>query len=89
MEGYLYAQSCSPQTDNLCHGSERVNTLSILLRIVCTLPVTSTECERYAGVLRRIHNFMRAWMTENRLTSLALMHIHYQHPVDLDTVVQL
>ena len=58
--------------------------LSVLLRIVCTLPVTSTECERNASVLRRLRNFMRAGMTENRLTSLALMHI----PVDLDTVVQ-
>ena len=63
--------------------------LSVLLWIVCTLPVTSTECDRNAGVLRRLRNFMRAGMTENRLTSLALMHIHYQHPVDLDTVVQL
>ena len=63
--------------------------LSVLLWIVCTLPVTSTECERNASVLRRLRNFMRAGMTENRLTSLALMHIHYQHPVDLDTVVQL
>ena len=26
-------------------------------------------------------------MTEDRLTSLALMHIHYQHKVDLDEVV--
>ena len=28
-------------------------------------------------------------MTENRLTSLALMHIHYDHEVNLDTVVDL
>ena len=32
---------------------------------------------------------MRAGMTENRLTSLALMHIHYEQNVDLDTVVKL
>lgn len=63
--------------------------LSLLLRIACTLPVTSSECERNASVVRRLHNFMRAGMTESRLTSLALMHIHYQHHVDLDTVVQL
>ena len=63
--------------------------LSVLLRIACTLPVTSCECERNASVVRRLHNFMRAGMTESRLTSLALMHIHYQHYVDLDTVVQM
>ena len=32
---------------------------------------------------------MRAGMSENRLTSLALMHIHYDHEVNLDTVVDL
>ena len=59
----------------------------MLLRIACTLPVTSCEYERNVGVV--LHNFMRAGMTESRLTSLALMHIHYQHHVDLDTVVQM
>ena len=28
-------------------------------------------------------------MTEQRLTALALMTIHYNHPVDLDRVVDL
>ena len=60
-----------------------------LLTIACTLPVTSTECERNASTLRRLHNYMRAGMTDDRLTSLALMHIHYEHQIDLDTVVQL
>ena len=39
--------------------------------------------------MRQLHNFMRAEMTESRLTSLALMHIHYSHSIDMDTVVQL
>ena len=60
-----------------------------LLQIACTLPVTSSDCERNASTLRRLRNFMRAGMTENRLTSLALMHIHYDHEVNLDTVVDL
>ena len=63
--------------------------LSVLLRIACTLPVTSSECECNASVVHRLHNFMRAGMTESPLTSLALMHIYYQHHVDLDTVVQM
>ena len=53
------------------------------------MPVTSYECDRSASTLRRLHNFMRASMTENRLSSIALIHIHYQHVVDLDTVVTL
>ena len=59
----------------------------ILLQIACTLPVTSCECERSASALRRLRNFMRASMTESRLSSLALMIIHYQLPIDLDDVV--
>ena len=59
----------------------------VLLQIACTLPVTSCECERNASVLRRLHNFMRAGMTELRLSSLALMHIHYEFPINLDDVV--
>lgn len=60
-----------------------------LLQIACTLPVASCECERNASTLRRLWNFMRAGMTENRLTSLALIDIHYSHEVNLDTVVDL
>ena len=57
------------------------------LLALCTLPVTSCECERNASALRRLRNFMRASMTESRLSSLALMHIHYQLPIDLDDFV--
>ena len=32
---------------------------------------------------------MRAGMTDSILSSLALMHIHYQYAIDLDAVVQL
>ena len=60
-----------------------------LLKIACSLPVTSCECECNASTLRRLRNFMRAGMTENRLTSLALMHIHYEKDVNLDMVVDL
>ena len=63
--------------------------ISVLLQILCTLTVTSCECERNASALRRLHTFMRAGMSESRLTSLALMHIHYEHSINMDTVVQL
>ena len=56
----------------------------VLLVIACTLPITSCECERNASVLHRLNNFMRASMNESRLTSLTLMHIHYDKIIDLD-----
>lgn len=61
--------------------------ISVLLKIACTIPVTSCECERSASVLRRLNNYMRASMGKNRLSHLALLHIHYNEAVDLDKVV--
>ena len=61
--------------------------ISILLQFTCTIPVTSCECERNASTLRRLNNYMRASMGKDRLSHLALLHIHYTTPVDLDTVV--
>ena len=61
----------------------------VLLQLICTIPATSCECERSASALRRLHTFNRACMTEERLSSLALIHIHYQKNIDLDEVVDI
>ena len=60
-----------------------------LLKIACTLPVTSCECERSISVLRRLDSFIRHSMTEERLSALALIHIHYNHHVDLNEAVDI
>ena len=60
-----------------------------LLKIACTLCITSCECERSASVIRRLDNFMRHSMGQERLTSLALMHIHYNMEVDLGEAVNI
>jgi len=63
--------------------------IAVLLQIACTLPVTSCECERSASALRRLHTWTRATMGQERLSALALIHIHRSIPVDLDKVVSL
>ncbi|XP_013879734.1 uncharacterized protein LOC106528984 isoform X3 [Austrofundulus limnaeus] len=63
--------------------------LHVLLRLACTLPVTSCECERSASALRRLNNYMWASMGKERLSSLALLHIHYSKHVELDSVVDV
>ena len=73
----------------LAECEELFSNIYILLVLACTLQVTSCECERNASVLRRLNNFMRASMNESRLTSLALMLIHYDKVIDLDRVVDL
>ena len=59
----------------------------MLLKIACTLPVTSCECEHSCSVLRRLSNYMRATMGQERLNSLALLHIHYDSDIDVAKVV--
>jgi len=60
-----------------------------LLKICAKIPATSCECERSASSLRRLHTYNRACMGQERLSSLSLMHIHYQVEIDLDEVVSL
>ena len=66
----------------LCCKADFPN-VHVLLRIACTLPVTSCECERSASSLRRLHTFTRTSMAQERLSSLALIHIHYDTKVTL------
>ena len=61
----------------------------ILLKLAATLPVTSCECERSASSLRRLHSFMRACMTEERMTALGLIHIHYDMHIDKEKVIDM
>jgi len=60
-----------------------------LLKILSPLPVTSCGCERSFSAMRRLNTYMRCTMSENRLASLALMHIHYDMQIDLEEVVDL
>ena len=50
--------------------------IKIALRILATLPVTSCECERSFSAMRRLKNYTRSTMVEERLNGLALMEIH-------------
>ena len=54
-----------------------------LLRILCTLPITSAECERSFSTLRRLKTYLRATMTSERESGLALMNIHHGRQIDI------
>ena len=49
--------------------------ISVLLKIAYTLPVTSCECERTASALRRLNNYMRATMGKDYLALLHMMQL--------------
>ncbi len=61
--------------------------IHVFLRIACAIPVTSCENERANSVLKNLKTFLRNTMGQERLSSLALMHIHYNLPINLDDVI--
>ena len=60
----------------------------VLLKITCTLPVTSCECERSFSAMRRHHTLLRSTMKTERLTALTMMNVHREGEVDYEKVVQ-
>ena len=52
--------------------------IKVALRILATLPVTSCECERSFSAMRRLKNYTRSTMVEDRFNALALMEIHQE-----------
>ena len=60
-----------------------------LLRLICTIPVTSCEYERSVSVLRRLKTYLRSSMGQERLSGLALMHVHYGMELNLDEIVNI
>ena len=85
--GRIAADSCASSL-KACDPDDFPN-LYMLLKIAATLPVTTCECERSISTMRRLNNYMRCTMGESRLSSLALMHITYDMPVNLEEIVNL
>lgn len=60
---------------------------SILLKILSSLPVSVATAERSFSSLRRLKTWLRNTMGEDRLTGLALLHIHLDIDVDIDRII--
>ena len=71
----------------LPHSSPYYAKINILLRILCTLPVTSCSSERSFSALKRTETPIRSTMTNERLTLLTLLHVHHDIPVDISEVI--
>ena len=62
-------------------------TIYIAMQILATLPITSCECERSFSKLRRLKDYCRSTMTEQRLNGLALLYIHHEKSFNIDDVI--
>lgn len=63
-------RSLSPLTRRLVTEAEK------LLQLVLSLPISVAEAERSFSCLRRLKTWVRATMSQQRLTHLALAHVH-------------
>ena len=58
-----------------------------LVTVLCTLPVTSCSAERSFSGLKRIKTGLRSSMGNERLSSLALLHMHQDIPVNIEEII--
>ena len=62
--------------------------INTIFRILLTMPVSTASAERSFSDLRRLKTWLRNMMTDQRLTSLALMEIHRDIGVDREQCFQ-
>jgi len=76
-----YAAAEQPKTAldayTACNASLYPN-LSILMQVLVTLPITTATPERSSSTRKRLKTYLRSSMGGERLTSLALIHVHAQ-----------
>lgn len=58
--------------------------VNIVLRIICTIPVTVASAERNFSNMKLIKTYLRSTMSQNRLSSLALLSIENELAASLD-----
>ncbi|CAC5395292.1 unnamed protein product [Mytilus coruscus] len=53
-----------------------------------TMPVTTSTTERSFSALRRLKIYLRSTMVQDRLSSLALIHVHREMDIDTERVLR-
>uniref|UniRef100_A0A1B6G9G7 HAT C-terminal dimerisation domain-containing protein n=1 Tax=Cuerna arida TaxID=1464854 RepID=A0A1B6G9G7_9HEMI len=63
--------------------------VNVLLRVLCTIPVTTCAAERSFSTLKRVKSYLRNSMKESRLNGLASLNIHREITVEPDEVIKI
>ena len=84
--GFIFERSRN-SSFGICDPDVNPN-LRKLLTIFATLPATTASSERSFSTMRRLKTYLRSPMGEQRLTSLALLSVHRDRPVDKDSVLK-
>ena len=62
---------------------------STLMKLFATIPLSSYSCERSASTLWRLNTYLRCTLTEDLLSSLALINNHYETDISIDNICKL
>ena len=79
----------SPCSTLQCTSDTIFPNICCLLRILCTLPVTTSECERTFSSLKCLKTYTRSTMKEERLSGLALIYIHKDMELDYKEIINI
>ncbi len=84
---YTY-KTCSEVTEIMRNMVPEVHGLfsqvEALLRLLLVVPVSSAEAERSFSALRRLKTWLRSSMSQTRLNSVAVCHVHRERMYNLD-----
>ena len=69
--------------------SELFPNICVALRILCSLPVSTAECERCFSFLARIKDELRSTISQERLSALGMLGINVKlaRTIDFDVVI--
>ena len=79
--------SCPSKTIQMHCSKDQFPNINKVLQILCTLVVSVASAERSFSALRRLKTWLRTAMTQNRLSGLAIMHIHRKIKVSISAII--
>ena len=59
-----------------------------IIKVLLTMPVSTASVERSFSVLKRLKTYLRNTMGDDRMSSLALLHIYQDRNINVDNVLQ-
>ena len=65
-------------------NEELYPSISTVLLILYTMPANTATTERSFSALRRLKTYLGTTMMQDRLTSLAVLHVHRDIDIDID-----
>ncbi|XP_008186535.1 52 kDa repressor of the inhibitor of the protein kinase-like [Acyrthosiphon pisum] len=85
----LRRTNCKPKTgiDALTECNKEIHpNIYLLLKILCTLPVSTTTPEHMFSALKKVKTYLRNTMTEDRLNGLSMMAVNRDNKVNPEDV---